>query len=180
MPINAEWRRLMARRPAEGRQGSRRQYLGTRDLSLPGRMARAKTARDILEALADHQRDPKALAALAASQIKGGREAVEQAPDGMLLGDHYPRLIRIHLDHITFLDRSITAIEDQIRAALDAIPATWGISADGVPSPDPGPDAAALCGPAGRGDPRCPSSSRRSPASARSSRWPSLPRRART
>jgi hypothetical protein len=33
----------------------------------------------------------------------------------MLLGDHYPRLIRIHLDHITFLDRSITAIEDQIR-----------------------------------------------------------------
>ena len=50
----------------------------------------------------------------------------------------------IHLDHITFLDRSIAAVEDQIGAALDAIPAAWGISADGVPSPDPGPGAAAL------------------------------------
>ncbi len=104
----------------------------------------AKTARDILEAIAGGQRDPKALAALAARQIKGGREAVEQALDGMSLGDHHPRLIRIHLDHITFLDRSITAVEDEIDAALDAIPAAWGISADGVPSPDPGPDAAAL------------------------------------
>ena len=62
----------------------------------------------------------------------------------MLLGDHHPMLIRVHLDHITFLDRSIAAVEDEIEAALDAIPAAWGISADGVPSPDPGPDAAAL------------------------------------
>jgi transposase len=80
--------------------------------SVVSRLARAKTARDILEALADGQRDP--------------------------------RLIRIHLDHITFLDRSISAVEDEIDAALDAIPAAWGISADGVPSPDPGPDEAAL------------------------------------
>ena len=53
-------------------------------------------------------------------------------------------LIRIHLDHVTFLDRSVAAVEDEIGAALDAIPAAWGISADGVPSPDPGPGAAAL------------------------------------
>jgi len=26
--------------------------------------------------------------------------------------DHHPRLVRIHLDHLTFLDRSIDAIED--------------------------------------------------------------------
>ena len=94
--------------------------------------------------IADGQRDPKALAALAAGQIKGGRAAVEQALEGMLLGDHHPRLIRVHLDHITFLDRSVAAVEDEIGAALDAIPAAWGISADGVPSPDPGPGAAAL------------------------------------
>ena len=112
--------------------------------SAVSRLARAKTARDILEAIADGQRDPKALAALAARQVKGGRHAVEQALEGMLLGDHHPRLIRIHLDHITFLDRSVAAVEDEIDAALDAIPAAWGISADGVPSPDPGPDAAAL------------------------------------
>jgi hypothetical protein len=112
--------------------------------SAVSRLARAKTARDILEALAAGQRDPRALAALAASQVKGGRAAIEQALDGMTLGSHHPRLIRIHLDHITFLDRSVSAIEDEIAAALDAIPAAWGISADGVPCPDPGPGAAAL------------------------------------
>jgi transposase len=107
-------------------------------------LSRTKTARDILEAIARGQRDPKTLAALAAPQIKDGRSAVEQALEGMILGDHHPRLIRIHLDHITFLDRSVAAVEDEIEAALDAIPAAWGISADGVPSPDPGPGAAAL------------------------------------
>src|SRR5215472_13877690 len=112
--------------------------------SAVSRLAGTKTARDILEALADSQRDPKVLAAMAAGQIKGGRAAVEQALDGMLLGEHHPRLIRLHLDHITFLDRAVAAVEDQIDAALAAIPAAWGIGADGVPSPDPGPGAAAL------------------------------------
>jgi transposase len=107
-------------------------------------LARTKTARAILEAIADGERDPKALAALASSQVKGGRAAIERALDGMQLGSHHPRLIRVHLDHITFLDRSVAAFEDEIGAALDAIPAARGITADGVPSPDPGPDAAAL------------------------------------
>ena len=107
-------------------------------------LAKTKTARDILEAIAGGQRDPKTLAALAAAGVKGGRAAVEQALEGMMPGDHHPRLIRIHLDHITFLDRSVSAVEDEIEAALGAIEGAWGISADGVPSPDPGPDAAAL------------------------------------
>jgi len=55
----------------------------------------------------------------------------------MLLGDHHRMLIRVHLDHVTFLDRAVAAVEDQVDAALAAIPAAWGISADGVPSPDP-------------------------------------------
>ena len=109
--------------------------------SVVSRLARVKTARDILEAIADGQRDPRALAA---SHVKGGREGVEHALEGMLPGEHHPMLIRIHLDHVTFLDRSIAAVEDEIDAALGAIPAAWGISADGVPSPDPGPGAAAL------------------------------------
>jgi transposase len=111
--------------------------------SVVSRLARAKTARDILEALADGQRDPKTLAAMAAGQIKGGRAAAGQALEGMLLGERHPLLIRVHLDHITFLDRAVAAVEDQIGAALAAIPAAWGIGADGVPSPDPGPGAAA-------------------------------------
>jgi transposase len=112
--------------------------------SVVSRLARAKTARDILEAIAGGRRDPKVLAAMAASQFKGGREGVERALEGMLPGGHHPMLIRVHLDHVTFLDRAVAAVEDQIAAALDAIPAARGISADGVPSPAPGPGAAAL------------------------------------
>jgi transposase len=50
----------------------------------------------------------------------------------------------MHLDHITLLDWLAAEIEDEIEAAVGAIPAAWGVSADGVPSPDPGPDAAVL------------------------------------
>jgi transposase len=107
-------------------------------------MSRTKTARGILQAIADGERDPKVLAGLAASQVKGGRAAVEEALAGMTLADCHPMLIRVHLDHITLLDRSVAAVEDEIEAALDAIPAAWGISADGVPCPDPGQAAAAL------------------------------------
>jgi len=106
-------------------------------------LARVKSARTILGAIADGQRDPKALAALAAAQVTGGRAAVEASLEGMLVGGHHAMLIRVHLDHITFLDRSVAAAGDEIAAAVDAIPAAWGIGADGVPSPGPGPGAAA-------------------------------------
>jgi transposase len=107
-------------------------------------LAATKTGRDILEALARGERDPGTLAALASARVRGGRAAVERSPEGMMPGAHHPMLIRTHLDHITLLDRSVAAVEDEIGAALDAIPAAWGITADGVPSPGPGPDAAAL------------------------------------
>ena len=107
-------------------------------------MARNKTARAILEAIAGGERDPSILAACAHGNIKGGTAAIEQALEGMLLGDHHPVLIRLHLDHIVLLDRQAAAIEDEIEAGLDAIPAAWGVSADGVPSASPGPDAAVL------------------------------------
>jgi len=107
-------------------------------------LAGTKTARDILEAVAGGERDPRALAALAAAHVKGGRAAVERSLDGMRLGSHHPMLIRAHLDHVTLLDRSISAVEDETEAALDAIPAARGITADGVPSPGPGPDATVL------------------------------------
>ena len=107
-------------------------------------LARVKSARVILEALAGGERDPRVLAGLAARQVRAGRAGIEQALEGMLYGDHHGRLTRIHLDHITFLDRSVAAIEDDIAAALDAIPAAQGIDAAGARSPDPGPGAAVL------------------------------------
>ena len=107
-------------------------------------MARVASARAILDAIAGGERDPRALAALAHGGVKGGRAAIERSLEGMQLGSHHPMLIRAHLDHITFLDRSIAAIEDEISAALDAIEGAWGVTAAGEPSPDPGPDAAVL------------------------------------
>src|SRR6516164_5685050 len=97
-------------------------------------MARNKTAWAILEAIVAGERDPKALAARAHGNIKGGSAVIEQALEGMLLGDHHPVLIRVHLDHITLLDRLAAEVEDEIEAALDAVPAAWGVTADGVRS----------------------------------------------
>jgi len=107
-------------------------------------LARTKTARDILEAIAAGERDPRILAAMTHGNVRGGSTAVEKALEGMLLGDHHPVLIRLHLERIAQLDRLTAAIEDEIEAALNAIPAARGVSADGVPSADPGPGAAVL------------------------------------
>ena len=107
-------------------------------------LARNKTARDILEAILAGERDPRALAARTHGNIKGGTAAITKALEGMLVGGHHPVLIRVHLDHITLLGRLAAEVEDEIEAALDAIPAAWGVTADGVPSADPGPDAVVL------------------------------------
>ena len=85
----------------------------------------SKSARAILEAICGGERDPGTLAALASGRVTGGHAAVRQALDGMLLGDHHPVLIRMHLDHVALLDRSVAAIEDEIEAAVSAIPAAW-------------------------------------------------------
>ena len=109
-------------------------------------LARTKTARDILDAIAGGQDDPWALAALAAPNAGGGPAAIVQSLQGMQVRGHHRRLIRVHLDHVTFLDRAISAIEDEARAALDAIPAAWGTDASGETGPAAGgeQDAAVL------------------------------------
>lgn len=107
-------------------------------------LARTKTARDILEAIADGERDPRVLAAMTHGNVRGGSAAIEKALESMLIGGHHLVLIRLHLDHITLLDRLVAAIEDEIEAALAVIPAAWGVSADGVRAADPGPAAAVL------------------------------------
>ena len=107
-------------------------------------LARVQSARAILEAIAGGERDPGALAALADGHVKGGRAAVGDSLEGMTLAPCHPMLIRLHLDHIALLDRQVSALEDEIEAALAAIPAARGVGADGVPSADPGPGAAVL------------------------------------
>ncbi len=107
-------------------------------------LAKVKTARLILDALADGERDPGALAALALGSLQRRRADLEKSLDGMMIGAHHALLIRAHLNQVDSLSRSIGAVEDEIGAALEAIPAAWGVSQAGEPSPDPGPGAAAL------------------------------------
>jgi transposase len=109
-------------------------------------LARTKTARTVLEAIAGGERDPKAPAALADKRVSRGRAAVARSLDGMQLGDHHAMLIRVHLDHVTLLDQPVTATGDETGAALDAIPAAWGADATGEAGPlaGRGEDAGAL------------------------------------
>jgi transposase len=107
---------------------------------LPGN----KTARAIIEALTGGQRDPAALAGLAKGPLRGRRGDLERALDGMAFGAHHAWLARLHLDRIDALDRQVAAINDEIEACLDAIPAAQGIAADGTRCPDPGPGAHVL------------------------------------
>jgi transposase len=108
-------------------------------------LAGTKTGRDSLEAIVGGERDPRALAALASTRVRGGRAAVERFLEGMQLGAHHPVLIRTNLDHVTLLDRTVAAVEDEIEAALDAVPAAWGadVSCETRPQADRNPDAPA-------------------------------------
>jgi transposase len=109
-------------------------------------LARSKSARAILEAIAAGETDPQVLAALAYGNVRGGRAAIARALEGMQAGPQHRMLIRVHLDHIALLDRSAAAVEDEIAAALDAIPAAWGTDASGETGPQAGrgPGAAVL------------------------------------
>jgi len=112
--------------------------------SVTSRLAGNKTARAIIEALIAGERDPQALAGLALGPLRGKRKELAAALAGAAFGEHHARLARMHLDRIDALDRDVKALDDEIAACLEAIPAAWGVTADGVPSPDPGQGAAAL------------------------------------
>jgi transposase len=112
--------------------------------SVVSALAGNKTARAVLEALIAGERDPRALSGLAKGSLTRRRADLEKALDGMTFGAHHAWLARMHLDRTDALDRHIAAIEDEIAAALGAIPAAWGIDAGGVPAADPGPGAAVL------------------------------------
>ncbi|MGH3280310.1 MAG: IS110 family transposase [Trebonia sp.] len=107
-------------------------------------LAGNKTARTVIEAVIDGERDPRRLAGLALGRARARLADLEQSLDGMAFGPHHARLARLHLDRIDAMDRQVAALDDEIAACLDAIPAARGVTADGVPAPDPGEDAAVL------------------------------------
>jgi len=103
------------------------------------------STQDMIKAMIAGQRDPHQLAALARGRMKARHDELAEALDGMF-DDHHGELAQLLLDQITALDGKITQLTAWIGQAVAAIPAAWGVDADGTTGPDAGtgPDAAAL------------------------------------
>jgi transposase len=103
------------------------------------------SAQDMIRAMIAGERDPQALAGLARGRMKARRGDLVEALDGMF-DDHHGELAQMLLDQIAFLDGRISALTARIGQAVTAMPAAWGVDADGATGPDAGtgPDAAAL------------------------------------
>jgi len=77
--------------------------------------------------------------------MKARHDDLVQALTGMF-DDHHGELAGLLLDQIAFLDRRIAQLTARAAELTAAIPAAWGINADGTTGPDAGtsPDAPAL------------------------------------
>ena len=103
------------------------------------------SAQDMIKAMIAGQRDPKVLAALARTGMKAKHDELVEALDGMF-DDHHGELAALLLDQIAVLDGKISQLNARIEQMVAAIPAAWGINADGTTGPGAGtgPDAAVL------------------------------------
>jgi transposase len=101
-----------------------------------------ESAKDMIKAMIAGQRDPKVLAGLARTRMRARHDDLVEALDGMF-DDHHGELARMLLDQIAFLDERVTKLTARATEVAAAIPAAWGVDADGTTGPDAGtgPDA---------------------------------------
>jgi transposase len=114
--------------------------------SVISKLAGSVSARAMIEAMIAGERDPGRLADLALTRMKARRPELVKAFTGMRFGDEHAFAAAAHLRAAGFLDAEIAALEAQAAAHVKAIPAAWGIDADGTTGPDAGggADAAVL------------------------------------
>ena len=105
-----------------------------------------KTARLIVGAIIDGERDPAALAALAESRLRARQGDLAQALTGMMITGSFTHMARTLLNLIAYLDEDIEILEARIAACPARIPAAQGIDAGGATGPGAGtgPGAAVL------------------------------------
>jgi transposase len=103
------------------------------------------SVRAMLEALIAGQRNPKVLADLAIGKMRAKLKDLAEALDGKF-EDRHAELARMLLDQIDALTRQIEKLTARAGELIAAIPAAWGVDADGTAGPDAGkgPDAAVL------------------------------------
>lgn len=104
-----------------------------------------QSVRAMLEALIAGERNPKILADLAIGKMRAKRKELAEALNGKFEA-HHGELARILLDQIDALTRQIDQLSARAGELIAAIPAAWGVDADGTTGPDAGkgPDAAVL------------------------------------
>ena len=100
----------------------------------------AQSAVAMVQALIGGERDPRVLADLAIGRLRGKRDQLAEALDG-LFDSHHGVIARMLLDQAAFLDEQIQIMEQQAIAALAAIPQSWGVDATGETGPLAGTSA---------------------------------------
>jgi len=95
---------------------------------------KAKSVVAMVAALAAGERDPRKLADLARGPLRGKREALAAALDGMF-DSHHGVIAGMLLDQAAFLDQRIADMENQAIAALAQVPESWGTDATGETGP---------------------------------------------
>jgi transposase len=103
------------------------------------------SAQAMIKAMVAGQRDPHQLAALARGRMKAKHDDLVEALDGMS-DDHQGELAALLLDQIAVLDAKIAQLSARASELTAAMPAGWGIDADGATGPGAGtgPDALVL------------------------------------
>jgi transposase len=114
--------------------------------SVASKLAGSQSCMAMIRAMIAGERDPHALAELALGPMRAKRADLVKAFTGMRFGEQHAFAAAAHLRAIEFLDAEISALEDRVEAHLAAVPAAWGVDADGATGPDAGrgPDAAVL------------------------------------
>jgi transposase len=95
------------------------------------------SAQDMINAMIAGQRDPRALAGLARARMKAKHDDLVAALDGTF-DEHHSELARLLLDHIAFLDERVAQLGARAAQLTAALPAAWGIDADGTTGPAAG------------------------------------------
>ena len=101
---------------------------------------KAKSSVAMVAALVAGERDPRTIADLAKGSLRGKRDQLAEALDGMF-DSHHGVIARMLLDQVAFLDQRITAMEDQAIAALAQVEESWGVDATGETGPGCGTTA---------------------------------------
>ena len=106
---------------------------------------KAKSSVAMVQALIAGERDPRTLADLAKGPLRGKRDALAEALDGMF-DSHHGVIAQVLLDQVAFLDQRIKQMEDQAIAALAQVQESWGVDAGGETGPGcgTGPDSPVL------------------------------------